>query len=90
MAPRCSDRSLTRVARWFTSVSALYVMEHIPVEEIARAVSGAVTSVLNKIAEESKGGQPSRSASSAASHHGSDSATPSYKKRKQEKGKYVI
>ena len=48
-------------------------MEHLPVEEIARAVSGAVTSVLNKIAEESEGGQPSRSASSAASNHGSDS-----------------
>ena len=66
-------------------------MEHLPVEEIARAVSGAVTSVLSKIAEESEGGQPSTSG--ATSNYGSESEDfqpPRMKKRKQEKGKYVI
>ena len=63
-------------------------MEHLPIEEIARAVSGAVTSVLSKIAE---GGQPSTSG--ATSNYGSESEDfqpPRMKRRKQEKGKYVI
>ena len=53
-------------------------------EEIARAVSGAVTSVLSKIAE-----QKEASSSRGASDSGDDFQPPRVKKRKQEKGKYV-
>ena len=69
-------------------------MEHLPVEGIARAVSGAVTSVLSIIAEESEGGQPS--ISGATSNYGSESEDfqliPRMKKesRSEEKVKCVI
>ena len=58
-------------------------MAQLPVEEIARAVSGAVTSVLAKIE------------ASGSSRVGSDSSSedfePSTKKKKQERGrKYVV
>ena len=62
-------------------------MENVPVEEIARAVSGAVTSVLSKIAEEKES-----SSSRGVSHYpdsGDDFQPPPVKKRKQEKVKYV-
>ena len=56
-------------------------------EEIARAVSGAVTSVLSKIAEEKEA-----SSSRGVAHNpdsGDDFQPPPVKKRKQEKVKYV-
>ena len=64
-----------------------------PVDEIPRAVSGAVTSVLNKISvRESEGGEPGPSQFSGSFHEESESddfLPPRTKKTTTNKGKYV-